>query len=143
MVSKSQFSSNNQRGRIEEIEQSRLVKWSHFREVRALMPALQYLFHVPNGGQRSAFTGAQMKALGVKPGVPDLLLPIQSGYYHGLAIEFKTSTGKTSAEQVDWLGMLESQAWRIAIARSAEEGRSLICQYLGIPEANAPALDRS
>ena len=41
--------------------------------------------------------------MGVKSGVPDLMLPIPKGGYHGLFIELKKEVGGiTSKEQIDW-----------------------------------------
>lgn len=127
--------------RGEEIEQARLVRWSHLPRVRECMPALRWLHHSPNGGERSAFAGAQMKALGAKPGFPDLILPFASGPHPGLAIEMKSATGTTSDKQKEWLGHFEAQNWQIRIARSAQEARTHLCQYLGIPLDVAPAME--
>ena len=127
--------------RGEEIEQARLVRWSHLPRVREIMPALRWLHHSPNGGERSAFAGAQMKALGAKPGFPDLILPFASGPHPGLVIEMKSATGKTTDKQNEWLAHFEAQNWQIRIARSAQEARTHLCQYLGIPQDAAPALE--
>lgn len=123
--------------RVEEIEQARFVKWSHRPDVRAVIPAVAWLFHVPNGGKRDAFTGAQMRALGVKPGVPDLLLPVASYGYVGLAIEMKSDTGSVKPAQNGWLDHLRGESWRIAVCRSAEEARKVIEDYF---MAEVPAL---
>lgn len=127
--------------RREEAEQAKVVKWSHKREVRALMPALRWMHHSPNGGVRSAFTGAQMRALGVKKGWPDLVLPKRSGAYVGLVIEMKYGKGKESPEQVEWLDFLTDEGWRVSICYSAEEARRDICLYFGVDPDTAPALD--
>lgn len=127
--------------RTEEIEQARLIKWSHKREVRSLMPELAWLFHVPNGGQRSSFAGAQMKALGARRGVPDLLMPFSTLEYNGLIIEMKSATGSTSKEQKEWLAHFDHQGWAVHIARSAEEARQIICEYLGMPSGSVPSID--
>lgn len=127
--------------RGEEIEQARLIKWTHKREVRSMLPEVAWLFHVPNGGQRSSFAGAQMKALGAKKGVPDLLMPVSTPHYNGLVIEMKSGTGQTSAEQKEWLEHFKSNGWAVHVARSAQEAREMICQYLGMPSAKVPDLD--
>lgn len=128
--------------RLEEVEQAKVVKWSHKRAVRELMPALSRLFHVPNGGNRSAFTGAQMTALGVVKGVLDLLMPapVDSGY-GGLAIEMKVGKGRLTSEQQDWLDYFNSIGWCANVCYSAEEARTAICEYFGINPDTAPALD--
>lgn len=127
--------------RGEEIEQAKVVKWSHRRDVRDMLPDLVWLHHSPNGGKRDAFTGAQMKALGVKPGFPDLILPVCSRDHHGLVIEMKSETGRVSLEQNVWLAHFAAQKWEIGIARSAQEARTIICRYLGLPQACVPSLD--
>lgn len=127
--------------RGEEIEQARVIKWSHKVAVRDLMPALRWLHHSPNGGKRDALAGAQMKALGVKPGFPDLILPVGSGLFPGLVIEMKSATGSTSDTQKEWLTHFEAQRWAVRVARSAQEARTILCSYLGIDHDLAPALD--
>lgn len=127
--------------RSEEVEQARLVKWSHKAAVRALMPDLKWLHHSPNGGLRSPLAGAQMKAIGVKKGWPDLILPVGRGLTNGLVIEMKSATGSTSPEQKEWLAHFEAQQWTVRVCRSAQEARLSLCLYLGIAPVNAPALD--
>jgi len=129
------------RNRGEEIEQARLIKWSHKVAVRELMPELAWLHHSPNGGKRDALAGAQMRALGVKRGFPDLILPVANPHKAGIVIEMKSATGSTSSEQKEWLAHFERQNWEIRVARSAQEARSHLCQYLGITPDSAPALE--
>ena len=127
--------------RGEEIEQARVIKWSHKVAVRNLMPALRWLHHSPNGGKRDALAGAQMKALGVKPGFPDLILPWNNGQHPGLVIEMKSATGSTSDTQKEWLAHFKDQCWLVEVARSAQEARTILCSYLGINYDLAPALE--
>lgn len=42
---------------------------------------------------------AAEQALGVKRGVPDLLMPVLSGSIPGLAFEFKSATGRVSPDE--------------------------------------------
>lgn len=120
-------------------EQSRVVVWSHKKAVRDLMPALKWLHHSPNGEKRDMRTGNKLKALGVKRGWPDLILPVAANTTPGLVIEMKSPTGSTSPEQKEWLAHFEAQGWRVQVARSAQEARTILCQYLGV--TNAPELD--
>jgi len=55
-----------------------------------------YWFHVGNGGWRSPIEAAVFKSLGVKPGVPDLIL-IRDGQTHGL--ELKADKGRLTPVQ--------------------------------------------
>lgn len=126
--------------RAEEIEQAKVIKWSHRVPVRDLMPALRWLHHSPNGGKRDAVTGGQMKALGTKPGFPDLILPVRSLTHTGLVIEMKSEKGTTSPEQKEWLAHLEREQWSVHIARSAADARAILCHYLGQDPDTCPAL---
>ena len=42
------------------------------------IPVLEFAFHVPNGEKRDKSTAKRLKSLGVKSGVPDVLLPVPS-----------------------------------------------------------------
>ncbi|CAB4154943.1 VRR-NUC domain containing protein [uncultured Caudovirales phage] len=129
--------------RSEEREQARVVKWSHKREVRELMPELRWLHHSPNGGKRDGLAGAQMTALGVKRGFPDLILPVAAGSHAGLAIEMKSETGSLTSEQREWLAHYAAQGWVALVCRSAEEAKDALCSYLSIltSPGSCPDLD--
>lgn len=51
--------------------QEALFSWAAYRT--GLMPELQYMYHVPNGGKRDKATAAVLKRQGVKAGVPDIM----------------------------------------------------------------------
>ena len=55
-----------------------------------------FWFHIPNGGKRSIREAKAFKAMGVIPGVPDLLL-IKHGDVYGL--ELKAAKGRLSPAQ--------------------------------------------
>lgn len=67
--------------------QEALFSWAAYRT--EIMPELQYMYHVPNGGKRDKATAAVLKRQGVKAGVPDIMLPAARAGYHGLYIELK------------------------------------------------------
>ena len=126
--------------RTEEIEQARLVKWSHKVATREALPALRWLHHSPNGGKRDAVTGGQMKALGTKPGLPDLILPFATDCHVGLVIEMKSAIGRTTPEQDEWLEHFSKAGWDTYVCRSAEEARGAILEYFGLGEDECPPL---
>jgi len=105
-----------------------LLKWATFHETH--IPELRYLFHIPNGGARTAVGGAILKSEGVKKGVPDYFLPVPSQGYHGLFIELKTATGKLSPEQKTWLENLTKLGYSACVARGWEEATEAIKLYL-------------
>lgn len=128
---------------IETTEQSRVVAWSHRAAVRSVLPALRWLHHSPNGGRRDGFTGGQMKALGTKPGWPDIILPVANDTgMSGLVIEMKTSTGSLTPEQKEWMEHFHGQRYECKVCRSAEAARLVLIEYLGHTDADLPGLDR-
>lgn len=77
--------------------QEALFSWAAYRT--GLMPELQYMYHVPNGGKRDAATAVALKRQGVKAGVPDIMLPAARAGYHGLYIELKAGKNTTTKKQ--------------------------------------------
>jgi len=74
-------------------------------------PRLELAFHVPNGGLRAKGVAAELKAMGVRPGVPDILLPVAARGYIGLAIELKVGSNTMSPEQAIWRERLLIAGW--------------------------------
>lgn len=77
--------------------QEALFSWAAYRT--EIMPELQYMYHVPNGGKRDAATAVALKRQGVKAGVPDIMLPAARAGYHGLYIELKAGKNTTTKKQ--------------------------------------------
>lgn len=109
---------------IEHRLQSACVKWYR----------LQYrdnlLFAIPNGGARTAITGAMLKDEGVTAGVPDLLLCKARGEHHGLFIEMKTAKGVLSESQRQMHEDLRSQGYKVEVCRCFDEFKKLVTDYL-------------
>ena len=110
-------------------EQTALFRWAAF--AIATHPELQLMLHIPNGGKRKPIEARHLKEQGVKPGVPDILLPVPRGKYHGLFVEMKrTKGGVVSAEQRAWLDRLRLQGYRAEVARGWDAARQIIESYL-------------
>ena len=110
-------------------EQATLFHWAEMQSI--WYPELELLFHIPNGGKRSKSEAARFKAEGVKPGVPDICLPVARGEYHGLYIELKRRSGNHAADkQLDWLEKLNNQGYKTAICYGWEEAATVITKYL-------------
>lgn len=92
-------------------------------------PVLCLLYAVPNGGMRHRAIAGQMKAEGAKPGVPDLVLPVARGGWHGLYLEMKRPGGRTSPEQRWWLAQLSEQGYYTAVCYGADEAERTILDY--------------
>lgn len=61
-------------------EQVQLFEWSEN------LPELKLMHAIPNGGKRDIRVALKLKEEGVKPGVPDIFLPLSRGGKHGLYI---------------------------------------------------------
>jgi hypothetical protein len=91
---------------------------------------LSLLYAIPNGGHRNKSVGAYLKQEGVRRGVPDYFLAVPCGGYHGLYIELKTKTGKTSPEQKEWLLALNQQGYKAVIAKGSDAALTAVKEYL-------------
>jgi hypothetical protein len=119
-------------------EQIALFTWIDAH--KAKHPALAWAFHVPNGEFRHPATAGRLAAMGVRRGVPDVLLPCLAHdaeadrTYVGLAIELKRAdhSNHTTPEQDDWLAWLDSQEWRSVVCYGAAEAIRVIKEYLGM-----------
>lgn len=116
----------------EDDEQAALFAWIDLHKDRPGCGALRLIFHVPNGGARSAMTGARLKRLGVRRGVPDVWLPVARQDYNGLVGEMKAPGGKLTSEQWDWKLMLSGAGWRFETWHSWADAARDIANYLEI-----------
>lgn len=115
---------------LERDEQIALMRWA--RVCEGTYPALKWLIAIPNGlAASSRGEAARMKAQGMKPGVPDLVLPYPCGGYAGLWIELKRRTGgRLSAEQREWLAYLNGVGYVARRCDGWDEAREQIIAYL-------------
>lgn len=101
----------------EAAEQQALSRWL---DVKRLLWC-----HVPNGGQHKVQHRAAMARLGLKSGVPDLLIftpPPRLPACRGVAIEMKRLRGGTvSDSQRFWLEQLQAAGWQAKVCRGADE----------------------
>ena len=98
--------------------QEALFSWAAYRT--GLMPELQYMYHVPNGGKRDKATAAVLKRQGVKAGVPDIMLPAARAGYHGLYIELKAGETKRVVRVSAAAGLLYRRLLRLAASSAAD-----------------------
>jgi hypothetical protein len=114
----------------EEQDQAALFRW--FGLTRWQGRALSdYALHIPNEGKRSMVAGARLKQIGLKPGTPDILLPVPVGGYHGLWIELKAIGGRLSDAQHEVIAMLRGQGYRVDVCFGWDEARAAVERYLG------------
>lgn len=132
------------------------TKFEHGHQVALFMwaaqhvgkdPNLALLFSIPNGGERNKAVASRLKAEGVKPGVPDVMLPVAkelpavSGppmHQHGLFIEMKLpgrhkrKNGDRSDSQIVWHELLDNQGYYVATCYGYEEARLCVCWWLNL-----------
>lgn len=114
----------------EDEEQITLFRWAELM-AQTRWPELRMLYHVPNGGYRKKAEAGRFRAMGVKSGVPDVVLPVARGGYHGLYVEMKrTEGGRVSTEQREWLEALTAQGYKAEVAYGWEEAKDVIEKYL-------------
>lgn len=114
----------------EHSQQTALFCWA--AQNSNVIPELQLLFAIPNGGLRDKITASRLKAEGVRSGVPDIFWPVAVSSwraYHGLFIEMKAQKGVASANQEQWLIDLRAQGYACAVAHSYERARDVILNY--------------
>lgn len=88
------------------------------------------LFAVPNGGQRSKKTAADLKKEGVVSGVSDLILDVPNKQYHGLRIEMKHGKNKQSESQLLYQQRVTAQGYHYALCYTFEQFQEVINDYL-------------
>lgn len=115
---------------LEENEQRWLFQWA--ADAALKWPELELMHAIPNGGKRDRVTAAKLKGEGVKPGIPDIFLPVPRGGFHGLYIELKrTKGGRPSEAQKDMIPRLREQGYRVEICKGFNAAADVIEEYLG------------
>lgn len=114
--------------RTEDGEQEAVIQWATL--MRNARPELLNLYHVPNEGKRSKAEAARQQRLGLRRGVPDLILDYPKGIYHGLRVEMKVKPNKTTADQEAWLERLARAGYCVAVCYSAQETIETIQAYI-------------
>lgn len=119
-------------------EESRIQKavvrwWRASAASFGLDPRL--LASVPNGavfgsGKERFIRAQSLKAEGLQPGYPDLLLDVARSGYHGLRIEMKKPKGVTAKNQIELHALLAQQGYLVTICRSLDDAIKAITSYL-------------
>lgn len=120
----------------EDAEQKNLITWAEVAASR--YPELRLLYHVPNsgGGPQHINYSRKLKAMGLKSGVPDLVLPVARQGFHGLYLELKRRAGGDVSEaQRRWHFELRQEDYRVEVCRGADAARDVLIDYLTKPEA--------
>lgn len=110
-------------------EQVALFQWAALSGISEL----RLMFAIPNGGHRHVAVAAKLKAEGVKPGIPDIFLPVADDYrgHIGLWIEMKSAKGRATPIQKQWHADLQQQGYCVAVCHGWQEAQKAILIYLG------------
>lgn len=114
--------------RSEATEQITVISWCN--QAAQYFPELRFIYHVPNGGSRNKAEAANLKAEGVKAGVPDLMFPFPHGAYIGLVVEMKFGSNRESEDQIEWLQALQAAGHCVAVCYSSRTALDLIERYI-------------
>lgn len=110
-------------------EQATLFSWAEMQSEK--YPELALMYHISNGGSRKKSEAARFKAEGVKGGVPDIVLPVARGGYHGLYIELKRlKGGRVEKNQQEWHDRLREQGYAVYVCRGWKQASECLVEYL-------------
>ena len=75
-------------------------------------------FHCPNGGRRHIRTAVKLKAMGVRPGVSDII-----AFHKGeaFALELKAPKGRPTIEQLEFLARWRANGGHGVVAEGEDE----------------------
>jgi hypothetical protein len=112
--------------------QRALFGWAIDNQTR--LPELKTMFAIPNAGKRSAGATQYYYEEGLKPGMPDICLPIirkvEGKQKSCLFIEMKYDDGKVTANQEKRHEILRSHGSVVVIAWSTAQAIQIIEDYL-------------
>lgn len=116
-------------GASEHQEQAALVTWWSYACKPYGLPAW-VLFAIPNGGDRHPAVAGKLKAEGVRAGIPDLMLAVPRGEFHGLFIEVKAHAGKVTPQQANVHLEFQRQGYGMEVCRGFHRAEKAIRDYL-------------
>lgn len=101
--------------------QAKCYQWAYnkYPKIRGL------LFSVPNGGTRNIREAMKLKATGLTPGIPDIVLAIGP-----VGFEFKTDVGVLSPAQIRVHAQWKAANIPVHIIRSFDQWQELIIVML-------------
>lgn len=89
--------------------------------------------HIANERQTSPMRGAKLKRMGVRAGMPDIMIfkrAMLSVEYYGLAIELKIRPNKVTEKQLECMDGLLRAGWQFVICYDFDEAKNIIDLYL-------------
>ena len=89
-------------------------------------------YHFVNEGKRSYANASLLKRMGMKAGVADLFLPESCGSFKGLWLELKSSSGKLSPAQSEFLEEMTKLGYLAICCWGSDSAIKFIKQAYGI-----------
>ncbi len=120
---------------IEDDFQKRCFEWFSQMFLETFDPRWFMSFSVPNGAmmggnpKQRMINAVKFKACGLKPGVLDIVTPVQAHGFAGLFTELKVKNNKPSEEQIYWCKLLTWQGYNCQIVNSFEAFQDLYLWY--------------
>lgn len=117
----------------------------YIRSRSQLHPALEWIYHVPNGGKRNYLEAAKFKSMGVRPGISDIIIPfprvasgdedgVHPGYCFG-NIELKWGGNTLTKDQREYQKYCNQVgAWFATVENNWVTAVNLTSWYLRCPE---------
>ena len=90
-------------------------------------------FHPVNEGKRNPRTGAHLKRLGMRKGIPDLVVMLTGG--QTVFLEVKAPRKDLEPEQAAWFSRLRKAGYTCATVRSVSEAQLVVDRALGMARA--------
>lgn len=120
------------------ITTARVTKMPLMKGVEVGAMVADYLYAIPNGGNRNKREAGRLKRQGVKAGVSDLHLAFAVNGYVGLWIEMKRPIVKgqpkprVSPDQTAWINRMGLAGYRAVVCYGVDDARATIKDYLGL-----------
>ena len=100
-----------------------------FAVIRRTHPNL-LAFAIPNGFLKTKTMRIRAWREGVLSGVPDVFIPMPRGSHHGLFLEFKTTKGRVSPTQQEFLNLVASRGYRAEVVYSLKQALEVLKDYM-------------
>jgi len=110
-------------------EQKKVIQYLQYRYPKVLFTAS------PAGVKLPIITAMNLKKIGCKAGVPDLLIFEPRQGKNGLMIELKTpkssysNKGRLSKNQIEWIDRLHNRGYEAVVCYGFDEAKNIIDSY--------------
>jgi hypothetical protein len=99
---------------------------------RRRYPFLKFIYASSDGAKKDKNTANRAKVNGMRKGVPDVCVPFRRRGYSGAYIENKSTRGRHSPEQLEFIEHLRSEGFCVKSCYSCDEQIKFLEWYLNI-----------